>query len=501
MKNHLSPNRPPVKKKGMVLRSRSHATSNPRSPTLSSEDERIMTDSDTIAAIATPPGQAGIGVIRISGSLAPDVARALFRPSSPNCTWQSHHAYHGDILTVDGQTVLDEALATLMRKPHSFTGEDVLELSCHGNPLILHTILEQLTRLGCRLAGPGEFSRRAFLNGRMDLSQAEALASMITAPSPRAFALGLAQLKGALGRTIQRLRTLLIDALAILDASIDFTEDLEENESLGELPQINEAIDSIEALLATYESGKIITQGLSVVITGKPNVGKSSLLNSLAGRKKAIVTDIPGTTRDLIEETITVGGICLTLMDTAGIRTPQDIIEKEGIDLVWDRVEQADVIVIVLDGSSPLTDEDIHLLGQHKTRHNHLIIAVNKSDLPQTWTAERLCEFFSSSPPILNISAKDGSGLSDLKEAIVKMYRTSDLDGNDGVVIQLRHKVALNRALMNLKTAQANLQAKLSPEFPAFELREAIAALDEITGLKIQEEILDKIFSSFCIGK
>ena len=460
-----------------------------------------MTESDTIAAIATPLGQAGIGVIRISGPLAPELARSLLRPSSLKCDWQSHHAYHGDILSADGQTVLDEVLTTLMRKPHSFTGEDVLEISCHGNPLILQTILEQLMLLGCRPARPGEFTRRAFLNGRMDLSQAEALATMISAQSARAFALGLAQLKGTLGHDIGRVRTLLIEALAMVEASIDFTDDIAENEIYPEPPQIACAIQSIQALLSTYKSARIITQGISVVITGKPNVGKSSLLNSLAGRKKAIVTDIPGTTRDLIEETITSGGLCLNLMDTAGIRKPQDIIEKEGIDLVWERLEQADVIVILLDGSKPLTEEDLHILDQNKPRADKVILAVNKSDLSQAWTTGQLADAFSPRPPVLNISAKFGNGLDDLKETIVRMQHAGDIRSDEGMITQLRHKLALEKAYANLEAARTNHKANLSPEFSAFELREAIDTLDEITGQKIREEVLDKIFSTFCIGK
>jgi len=461
-----------------------------------------MQETDTIAAIATPPGQSGIGVIRISGPLAPEMGRSLFHPAHKPCNWQSHHAFYGDILSADGQTVLDEVLITLMRKPHSFTGEDVLEISCHGNPLILQTILEQLMLLGCRPAKPGEFSRRAFLNGRMDLSQAEALAAMISARSQEAFALGLAQLKGTLGRDIGHLRSLLIDALALLEASIDFSEDISENETLPEPPQISEALASIQKLLSTYRSARIISTGISVVITGKPNVGKSSLLNSLAGKKKAIVTDIPGTTRDLIEETITTaGGLCLNLLDTAGIRKPQDIIEQQGIDLVWERLEQADVIVILLDGSKPLTDEDRHILDQNKARQEKVILAINKSDLTGAWAHEQLADAFSSQPPVLKISAKFGDGLHNLKEAIVGMQHTGNVRSDEGMITQLRHKLALEKACANLEAARANLRVNFSPEFSAFELREAIDSLDEITGQKIREEVLDKIFSSFCIGK
>ncbi|HBJ75565.1 MAG TPA: tRNA uridine-5-carboxymethylaminomethyl(34) synthesis GTPase MnmE, partial [Syntrophaceae bacterium] len=348
-----------------------------------------MTQTDTIAAIATPFGTAGVGIIRVSGPMAPELGRLLFRPSHANCNWQSHHAYHGDIVTADGKTILDEVLVTLMRKPRSFTGEDILEISCHGNNLILQSILEQLMASGCRPAKPGEFSERAYLNGRMDLSQAEALAAMISAQSAKACRVGLAQLKGSLGRKIDELRTLLVEALAGIEAAIDFSEDIHENETPALPVQIREAACGITLLLSTYRQGRLFTEGINAVITGKPNVGKSSLLNTLAGRKKAIVTDIPGTTRDLITDTITVNGLCVRLTDTAGIRKPLDSIEKEGIDLVWEHLEQADIIVMMLDGSKPLTDEDTHILEQNKNRNCKILIAVNKSDLTAVWNADQ----------------------------------------------------------------------------------------------------------------
>jgi tRNA modification GTPase len=460
---------------------------------------------DTIAAIATPFGTAGLGIIRVSGPMAPEVGRLLFRPTHQNCHWQSHHLYHGDLITADGTTILDEVLVTLMCKPRSFTGEDVLEISCHGNPLILQTICEQLMTLGCRPARPGEFSERAFLNGRMDLSQAEALAAIISAQSSKAYQIGLAQLKGSLGRKIGDLRTLLIAALAGLEAAIDFTDDVSEHETPTIPPQIQEAIIGIDFLLSTYRQAQLFTEGANVVITGKPNVGKSSLLNSLVGRKKAIVTDIPGTTRDLITETITLGGLCVHLTDTAGIRKPQNAIEKEGIDLVWEHLEQADIIVILLDSSKPLTSEDQQILEQNKNRASKIIIAVNKSDLPAAWDPDQLFHPPADHPlPGVNqlkISAKFGDGLDALKKAITDLAGASDIVSDGSMITQLRHKLALEKAQANLTAAQASLDGGHSPEFAAFELREALDALDEITGKKIQDDVLHKIFSSFCIGK
>ena len=388
-----------------------------------------------------------------------------------------------------------------MRKPRSFTGEDVLEISCHGNPLILQTILEQLMTLGCRPAKPGEFTERAFLNGRMDLSQAEALAAMISAQSAKACQIGLAQMKGSLGRKIGELRTLLIDALAGLEAAIDFTDDVSEHETPVLPPQIHEAITGIELLLSTYRQARLFTEGIQVVITGKPNVGKSSLLNSLSGRKKAIVTDIPGTTRDLITQTITLGGLSVHLTDTAGIRKPQDAIEKEGIDLVWEHLKQADIIVILLDGSKPLTEEDQHILEQNKNRDCKILVAVNKSDLPAAWRPDQIPDYFLPGNNLLKISAKFGDGLDALREAITDLTGSSDIQSDGGMITQLRHKMALEKACTNLTAAKDCFDAGHSPEFTAFELRCALDALDEITGKKIQDDILHKIFSSFCIGK
>ncbi len=459
-----------------------------------------MLRQDTIAAIATPCGAGGIGIIRVSGPRALEIARHVFKSSGKNCPWESHFLYHGDIVSADGQTTLDEVLVSFMRKPKSFTGEDVVEINCHGSPVIMQQILAQLITLGCRPAEPGEFSQRAFFNNKIDLFQAEALAAMVAAPTPQAFALGLAQLKGKLSSEIDRTRELLIEALVMLEASIDFAEDVSGEQAPAPLPQINEATDILRKLLSTYQEAKIITQGLNVVITGKPNVGKSSLLNALTGRKKAIVTDIPGTTRDLIVDEIVVHGTVLSLTDTAGIRAPKDIIEEEGINLVWENLARADLILIVLDGSAPLSPEDEEIIIKNKNANT--LIAVNKSDLPAVWDVKKIANLLESQKKVVKISAKFNVGLDELKKGIIDACGAPVKPDTGAVMIaNLRHKQALERAQKNIAAALEAISRNDSPEITAFELREAIDNLDEITGRKIDEDVLDKIFSSFCIGK
>ncbi len=459
-----------------------------------------MLRQDTIAANATPFGMSGIGIIRISGPEALVVARRIFKPSGGKCAWKSHQLYHGDIVSADGQTVFDEVLVSCMRKPRSFTGEDVVEINCHGNPIIIQSILNHLQELGCRLARPGEFSERAFLNNRFDLSQAEALSTMICAGSAKAYAMGLSQLKGSLSLEIENIRLLLIDALAQLEASIDFTEDTDEDKNPASPPQITQAGERLQKLISSYSSARVYTEGLHVIITGKPNVGKSSLLNALTGKKKAIVTDIPGTTRDLIADTVNIGGIPVHLMDTAGIREPQNAIEQEGIALVWEALTEADIVIVMLDVNKPLAEEDKIIIDKNKS--GKIIVAVNKIDLPRSWETQNLEKRFPPQTRFLEISAKSGSGLEELKQTILDLSVDGETESTSGAIIaNLRHKLAVEKSLKNILKAKESIASGLSAEFAAFDLREALDHLDEITGKKIDDEILDKIFSSFCIGK
>jgi tRNA modification GTPase len=455
---------------------------------------------DTIAAIATPAGVGGIGIIRISGPQSEAIARLLYRSPKGSISFKSHQLYSGRIISPATGVILDEVLITLMRKPHSYTGEDLLEIHGHGNPLILEAILTEAIRAGARLAAPGEFTRRAFLNNRMDLTQAEALMGLMTARTGRGLEIAHAQLQGALHGQIAALRQALIDILAGLETAIDFSADEGEHPPPADAAaKLQSVFDGIQELLSTYQEGKMIRQGAGAVIIGRPNVGKSSLLNRLLGEKRAIVTAIPGTTSDFIEESIDISGIAVRLTDTAGLRNPDNIIEKEGIDRVWEKLSAADLVIPVLDGSMPLTGEDRNLL--EKTKHQNIIPVINKSDLDQRLSDEELQELLPHAR-LLRISAKTGAGIPALKEAVYRRLAGDQTEPNTGVVITLiRHKTALEKTMGHLMQARESLANAMSYEFIAFDLREALDSLGEIVGVTTTEDVLDRIFSTFCIGK
>jgi tRNA modification GTPase len=455
---------------------------------------------DTIAAIATPPGVGGIGIIRISGAQSEAIARLLYRSPKGSIPFKSHHLYHGRIISPATGLILDEVLITLMRKPHSYTGEDLLEIHGHGNPLILEAVLTEAIRAGARLAAPGEFTRRAFLNNRIDLTQAEALMGLMTARTGRGLEIAHAHLQGALHRQIETFRQSLIEILAGLETALDFSADEGEHPPPANAAmQLQTVLDRIQELLVTYREGKMIRQGASAVIIGRPNVGKSSLLNRLLGENRAIVTAIPGTTRDLIEESIDIHGIAVRLTDTAGLRNPDTIIEKEGIDRVWEKLSAADLVIPVFDGSTPLTGEDQDLL--EKTKQQNIIPVINKSDLEHLLSDEALQGWLPQARP-LRISAKTGAGIPALKEAIYRRLAGDQAEQTDGSVITLiRHKTALEKTIGHLMQVRESLANAMSYEFVAFDLREALDSLGEIVGVTTTEDVLDRIFSTFCIGK
>jgi len=461
-----------------------------------------MTGRDTIAAIATPPGIGGIGLIRVSGMEAEGIARRLFRTARPLDAFLSHHLYHGEIVAPETGAVLDDVLFAFLKGPHTYTGEDTLEISCHGGPLILRTVLAEVVRAGARPAERGEFTKRAFLNGRLDLSQAEAVLDLITAKTPEGLTAAVDRLKGKLSGRIETIRNTIIDLLAGIEAAIDFAEDDGVVEALGAgLPEFQTTIDDLHTLAATYRRGRIIREGIGVVIAGRPNVGKSSLLNRILGEKRAIVTPIPGTTRDFIEETVNIGGIPVRLTDTAGIRPPENAIEKEGIDFVWERLATADAVIVLLDGSMELTPEDQGLLVQMQAKP--MIPVINKSDLPQRLDEASLRGLLpEGTPPAVRISAKYGDGIDRLTAAIQEMIlATPGEETPEAMIADLRHKIALERAAECLIRAREGLSDGLPSELAALEVREALDSLGEITGRTTSEEVLDRIFANFCIGK
>jgi tRNA modification GTPase len=455
---------------------------------------------DTITAISTPPGAGGIGIVRISGPLAFEIANRLFRRKGRAKTLHSHRFYLGEILQPADSKVLDEVLLVYMAQPKTYTREDVVEIQCHSGILVLQEILQAVLACGARLAEPGEFTKRAFLNGRIDLTQAEAVIDLIQAKTLRSLEIANRQRSGRLSREIQAAQNRILDLLALLEAAIDFPdEDLPMVSRDTFRERIREVWATLGILLKTYAEGKLYREGLAVVIVGRPNVGKSSLLNSLLREERAIVTAIPGTTRDVIEETLNISGVPLRLMDTAGLRPPQDLIEEEGVRRTRERLRQADLAIWVVDGSEPLQTEDADILL--RIRGKKSVVAVNKNDLPPAFPLEKLQEKISD-VPLISISAISSSGIENLKDAIRRVALEGKNESPSEVLLSnMRHKQAIEKSRNALNQALAGMSANLSAEFLAVDLQEAQAALGEIVGSHTADDILERIFNQFCIGK
>lgn len=462
-----------------------------------------MAGQDTIAALATPPGTGGIGVIRLSGPRAAEIAHCLFKPAKKIISFVSHRLYHGDIIAPDSGAVLDEVLLTLMQAPRSFTGEDTLEIYCHGGLFIQQAILREVIAAGCRLAAPGEFTQRAFLNGRLDLAQAEAVSDLIMAKTEQGRDLALSHLKGRLSEKIEEMRQTIISLLALLEAGIDFAAEEVSPERASDAAPSAKLLDGIigkmQALLSTYEQGKVFRHGANVVLAGKPNVGKSSLLNAMLGEKRAIVTPLPGTTRDFIEEIVNIAGVPVKLTDTAGIGPTTDIIEREGIALVREKLAVADLILLILDGSNLLAEEDRQIINDLTGRP--CLVVINKIDLLQRLDLPELRVLLPDSP-VLPISAKYGEGLTRLKESIYQaVLGIPENRGVDVVIANMRHKSILEKTISFLSQAAIGVRSNMPPELIAIDIRDALDSLSEIVGTTTNEEILEEIFSRFCIGK
>ncbi len=461
---------------------------------------------DTIVAIATPIGEGGISVVRVSGRDALAIADRCFRGRSPLTSAQSHTAHFGAIVDSDG-SVVDEAVVTVFLAPHSYTAEDVIEVSCHGGMYVTRRILEIFLQLGCRPAEPGEFTKRAFLNGRIDLSQAEAVADLIKSRSELSHRTSVMQLQGRVSEKIRMLRDKLINLCSLIELELDFAEEGIELAGSEKMKHVmEETIDFIKTMIDSYAVGRLVRDGVRVVLTGKPNVGKSSILNSLLNQNRAIVTDIPGTTRDTIEESISIDGILFMLVDTAGLHDSPDLIETEGIVRAQKQIENADITLFVIAANEGFLPEDEAVFDQqiysHILDNSSCILIVNKIDL---------CEDYRNLPtppklshlPRVHVSAKSGEGFNDLREILSESAMKDSMTAADRslVITNVRHRECLKKAMDNLAQALTSVRDRRSNEFVAVDLRQAINSLGEIIGEVATDDILNNIFSRFCIGK
>ena len=457
---------------------------------------------DTIAAISTPIGEGGIGIVRINGEKAVEIGARIFSsPSGKDLKEaQTYTMYYGYIIDPEIQQTIDEVIVSVMLAPRTFTREDVVEINCHGGIVPLKRVLELVLRQGARLAEPGEFAKRAFLNGRIDLAQAEATIDIIRSKTEASLQLALRQLGGGLSEKTQTIRQEIIFMLAHIEAAIDFPEeDIEEIESQELKTRAREAWQKTKELLATADSGKILREGLKTAIIGRPNVGKSSLLNALLKEKRAIVTDIPGTTRDIIEEVVNIRGVPLKIVDTAGIRETEDLVEKIGVERARESLEEADLVLFLLNWGEELQEEDREIIALLSNKKR--IIILNKTDLPQKLEEGEIKEIFPEET-ILKLSLKEGLGLADLEKTIEEMvFAGQAFSLESSLVTNIRHKNLLEKAEKSLQEANQALDSGMPTDLLSIDLKDALHYLGEITGETVSDDVIDQIFSQFCIGK
>lgn len=459
-------------------------------------------DIDTISAVATAPGEGGIGIIRLSGNKAVDIVENLFRGVNGKkiSAALSHQVVYGYIIEPDSEKTVDEVLVLIMRAPRSYTREDVVEIHCHGGSAPLKKILDLTLTSGARLAEPGEFTKRAFLNGRLDLAQAEAVIDIIRAKTDASLKMAVGHLAGSLSGKIRELRQEILRMIAHLEAAIDFPEeDIEELAARDVAVALSSTVTQVDGLLATAQTGRILREGLETVIIGKPNVGKSSLLNALLGEQRAIVTDIPGTTRDIIEEYVNIRGIPLKIVDTAGIRDTVDVVEKIGVERARQIMSRADLILLLLDSSQPLSDEDREILDMLADKQ--AVVLVNKSDLPPCLPLDEVMAIVQKKK-LLKISVAEGTGLSELEQIIVDMVYSGQVSQNEGTFVNnVRHANLLQQARNHLEEVLETIESGMPSDCIVIDLRAAWETLGEITGDTVGEDIVAQIFSQFCIGK
>lgn len=477
---------------------------------------------ETISAIATPIGEGGISVVRVSGRLALRIAARIFVGSSdiPVEAYPTHTAHHGAIVDPQSGERLDDGVLTVFRAPRSYTGEDSVEISCHGGLVPTRRVLEAALRAGARIAEPGEFTKRAFLNGRLDLAQAEAVLDIIRARTDESLRVARRQMEGALSSQIRALREDLLGIMARIEAAIDFPDDVEDIPPEEVAPALHDAISHVAGLLDTASCGKVYREGVQAVIVGRPNVGKSSLLNALVRESRAIVTPVPGTTRDVIEETVSIRGIPVRAVDTAGIRPTSGVVERAGIERTHRMIEQADLVIAMLDASKGLTRADKDLLralspspvsqAAPPPGPSRLLIVVNKTDLLRCDDAEALLgevrgwagKNVPGGPPVIGTAAPSNEGIAGLEDLIAEAVMSGGVACAEGAVVSnVRHSRALEEARLSLQHCLRTVEAALPMDFVSIDLRAAVDSLGKITGETATEDVIDRIFADFCIGK
>ncbi|MCI9360056.1 MAG: tRNA uridine-5-carboxymethylaminomethyl(34) synthesis GTPase MnmE [Hungatella sp.] len=458
-----------------------------------------MTKTDTIAAIATTMSNSGIGIIRISGEESFSILKRIFRKKNGKNieTEKTHTVHYGYIF--DGDQMIDEVLVLIMKGPHSYTTEDTVEIDCHGGILMMKKILETVIKYGARLAEPGEFTKRAFLNGRIDLSQAEAVIDVINAKNDYALKSSVNQLSGGISKRIRSLREKIIYEIAFIESALDDPEHISLDGYDFQLKEkLSSMMKELETLIASSDNGKVMTEGIRTVIMGKPNVGKSSLLNILAGEERAIVTEIAGTTRDTLEEHIFLHGISLNVVDTAGIRHTDDVVEQIGVSRAKDAAKDADLIIYVVDGSVPLDENDRQII--QIVRGRKAVVLLNKSDLGQIVEKEQLENL--TGHQVIPVSAKEKTGIEELEKEILSMFYEGDIDFNDQIyVTNVRHKTALMESLDSLKLVVKAIEDGVPEDFYSIDLMNTYERLGSIIGEAVEDDLVNEIFSRFCMGK
>jgi tRNA modification GTPase len=458
-----------------------------------------MFEGDTIAAISTPLGEGGIGIVRLSGPDAVTIAEDIFRsPKGKKISGAGTHTMiYGNIVDTESGSIVDEVLVSIMKAPNTYTREDIIEINCHGGMLPLRKLLDLVLRRGARLAMPGEFTQRAFINGRIDLVQAEAVIDVIRSKTDESRRIALEQLSGGLSEQITLIRDGLTEVCAHIEAYLDFPEDeIEPDTGDDLLDSANKLYEGLCRLVDTYEDGRFFRDGLSVAIVGRPNVGKSSLLNALLERDRAIVTEVPGTTRDVIEEYLNINGLPVRIIDTAGIRESHDVPEQEGVRRSLRAIDDADLVIAVFDGSTDLREEDREVVTRLNGKNT--IFVINKSDLPAVVIEKDVAD----GCPVVRLSAKNRVGMDELKDNIVQKTLKGGREHREGVIItNMRHKVSVELARDAIARGIEGMKGDRPLEIVAIEYREALQRLGEVVGIVTTDDILNKIFSDFCIGK